>query len=341
MKNKKQSGITLVALVVTIVVLLILAGVSVNLVLGENGLITQAKEAKVKSTSGINEENYLVNSTIPDYIEQQVNENVVIGGKTITKENLSEYLGKEVKYTPASPSTDYGTSTVYRLFYIDFDGDFGEKKSIYLKADNDGKNISLPSEHLSSDNLKIMKALNPDWSKNSGVLDSSNDNAVAWLTDPEVWKNWKDKNLSNYINYVVGSPSLEMYVKSYNLYLEKNPTTLAKNGNNALKLECKFDTEGNKYGYKISLLGDNYTTNNGTHLADNTIVSASIANGIYNPGSDKWMWLASPASYKGNSYVIHVSDKYGSVGCSTYSLNIAVCPFVSLKSSAKLEFEEN
>ena len=46
MKNKKQSGITLVALVVTIVVLLILAGVSINLVLGENGLITQAKEAK-------------------------------------------------------------------------------------------------------------------------------------------------------------------------------------------------------------------------------------------------------------------------------------------------------
>ena len=43
--NKK--GITLVALVVTIVVLLILAGVSINLVLGQNGLITNAKEAKI------------------------------------------------------------------------------------------------------------------------------------------------------------------------------------------------------------------------------------------------------------------------------------------------------
>ena len=47
LKNKK--GITLVALVVTIVVLLILAGVSINLVLGENGLITKAQEAKRKS----------------------------------------------------------------------------------------------------------------------------------------------------------------------------------------------------------------------------------------------------------------------------------------------------
>ena len=47
MKNNK--GITLVALVVTIVVLLILAGVSINLVLGNNGIIAKAKEAETKS----------------------------------------------------------------------------------------------------------------------------------------------------------------------------------------------------------------------------------------------------------------------------------------------------
>ena len=39
---KEKRGITLVALVVTIVVLLILAGVSLNLVLGNNGIITKA-----------------------------------------------------------------------------------------------------------------------------------------------------------------------------------------------------------------------------------------------------------------------------------------------------------
>ena len=47
MKNNK--GITIVALVVTIVVLLILAGVSINLVLGNNGVISKAKEAETKS----------------------------------------------------------------------------------------------------------------------------------------------------------------------------------------------------------------------------------------------------------------------------------------------------
>ena len=49
MKTKEMKGITLVALVVTIVVLLILAGVSINLVLGNNGIIAKAKEAETKS----------------------------------------------------------------------------------------------------------------------------------------------------------------------------------------------------------------------------------------------------------------------------------------------------
>lgn len=45
-KFKNQKGITLVALVVTIIILIILAGISINLVLGDNGIITIAKKAK-------------------------------------------------------------------------------------------------------------------------------------------------------------------------------------------------------------------------------------------------------------------------------------------------------
>ena len=51
MKNiKKEKGITLVALVVTIVVLLILAAVSISMLGGENGIITQAIRAKEETT---------------------------------------------------------------------------------------------------------------------------------------------------------------------------------------------------------------------------------------------------------------------------------------------------
>ncbi len=40
---KKQNGITLIALVITIIVLLILAGVSIAMLTGDNGILTKAK----------------------------------------------------------------------------------------------------------------------------------------------------------------------------------------------------------------------------------------------------------------------------------------------------------
>ena len=79
MKTKEMKGITLVALVVTIVVLLILAGVSINAVLGDNGIIKKAnqaasitKEAEVKEA--INRtilEFYLTNDyeTLEDFLK--------------------------------------------------------------------------------------------------------------------------------------------------------------------------------------------------------------------------------------------------------------------------------
>ena len=48
---KNQKGITLVALVITIIVLLILAGVSISLVVGNNGVLSQATNAVNKNNT--------------------------------------------------------------------------------------------------------------------------------------------------------------------------------------------------------------------------------------------------------------------------------------------------
>lgn len=49
---KNQKGITLVALVITIVVLLILAGVTISMVMGPNGVLTNSQIAKERSAKG-------------------------------------------------------------------------------------------------------------------------------------------------------------------------------------------------------------------------------------------------------------------------------------------------
>ena len=48
-RRKRETGITLIALVISIIVLLILAGVTIAALSGDNGILTRAKEAKEKT----------------------------------------------------------------------------------------------------------------------------------------------------------------------------------------------------------------------------------------------------------------------------------------------------
>ncbi|MCI7207255.1 MAG: hypothetical protein MSA15_14835, partial [Clostridium sp.] len=54
--KKDMKGITLIALVITIIVLLILAGVSIATLTGQNGILTQANNAKTQTTQSKAEE---------------------------------------------------------------------------------------------------------------------------------------------------------------------------------------------------------------------------------------------------------------------------------------------
>ena len=82
-KNFKNQGITLIALVITIIVLLILAGVSIAMLIGENGILTQAQNAKKSTeTAAVQEQRDLakleaqVNQKTTDYTDNS-NENTV------------------------------------------------------------------------------------------------------------------------------------------------------------------------------------------------------------------------------------------------------------------------
>ena len=82
LKNKQEKGITLIALVVTIVVLLILAGVSISLVLNNNGVISKAKDAKNQyAEAQANEEKHF--NEVSDWIDTKVGDTT--GGGSVTK----------------------------------------------------------------------------------------------------------------------------------------------------------------------------------------------------------------------------------------------------------------
>ena len=73
--NKRtQKGITLIALVVTIVVLLILAGVSINAIFGQDGIIQKAKDAQNKMDQATQNDLESINE-LNNWIDGKINEN--------------------------------------------------------------------------------------------------------------------------------------------------------------------------------------------------------------------------------------------------------------------------
>lgn len=104
-KIKSTKGITLISLVVTIIILLILAGVTIATLMGDNGLINKAKDAKIKTEiAGIKEE------IQTDILGKQAENNGNISDDSL-KEILEKYgtLSEEEKLTDKTLTTTKGS----------------------------------------------------------------------------------------------------------------------------------------------------------------------------------------------------------------------------------------
>ena len=119
-RNCQENGITLIALVVTIVVLLILAAVSIGMLTGENGLITRAQEASEetrgasveeerdlwKANQALDEYTSASSESLPELINRLVNQGLL-------KENeKDQILGNEEKGIEATGQVTIGSRTI-------------------------------------------------------------------------------------------------------------------------------------------------------------------------------------------------------------------------------------
>ena len=179
MKNNK--GITLVALVVTIVVLLILAGVSINLVLGNNGIIAKAQEAKTKQAEASENDLKGMNSLI-EQMESTLNGSGN-GGKT------------EPETVPYLPSDDfrYDTSTSVDTGLVIKDASGNEyvwvvvPKSLYNNTNYNSNNEKKPSSSTDYANIEYCLQQYTATYRLDGWSDThAGDTAnVGWLTSDE------------------------------------------------------------------------------------------------------------------------------------------------------------
>ncbi len=90
-KREKQKGITLIALVITIIVLIILAGVTINALIGDNGILQKAQEAKERTQIGNEKEIIQLAMAELQIREKELD---AIERLTFLQQYLNEHLGE-------------------------------------------------------------------------------------------------------------------------------------------------------------------------------------------------------------------------------------------------------
>ena len=221
--KKKEKGITLVALVVTIVVLLILAGVSINLVLGENGLVNKAKEAKIRTME--EQENTLNGmNSLSDEIEHAINENE----KKIK-------IGDYVNYTYDSSENYTYNDEEKKLSY-----DYPQTQNLQwriIKIDND--NITLAS----SSTTDTMLELANEYSHSADVLIAEFEN-LENLFNSICKKHYSNKSLSVEARSIV-----------YDDYTTENAEVLADIQNQYFFATSVIEKGNNDTHYQMYFMG--------------------------------------------------------------------------------------
>ena len=205
---KKNKGITLVALVVTIVVLLILAGVSINLVLGDNGIIAKAKEAQRKSAEA--SQNDLIGmNELAQQLEEKINGstgsgsgNGGAGGSGAGTKVPAEETAETAPYFPDNTFTKKEGTIDTGLVIQDASGNeyvwvVVPRTTAVYKTTGLGKTTFTDADYTSIE--KDLKDYTSTYVRRSGYSDVyyADDNNVGWFADAKAYNNLKNSMLKS------------------------------------------------------------------------------------------------------------------------------------------------
>ena len=306
-KKAKEKGITLIALVITIIVLLILAGVTIATLTGENGVLTKVSEASEETTLANEKEmiklaysavkaNNIQDTVTGEKLQKELDKIVGDNEATCTddasnnsinvvfEDSKNEYTinsNGEISYqkpidypTFATETTgaDYGKYVNYNVDY-DNDDDVSDDWRIFY---NDGSHIYL----ISSDYVvpeAYASAVGGYRSLNLYQLGyTTTDSAIEFLSNTENWKMLKDDTVAK---YVTGATTLEMYVASWNQNHDEK--IYLANGGNGLLIGNTENPSNTSFSFSTSP-EDLYYVSTGTmpdRITNNMWIASKMDNG--------------------------------------------------------------
>ena len=368
--QKNSKGITLIALVITIIVLLILAGVTIATLTGDNGILNQAGKAKDKTTEAESIErvqvevagSYGIDGTID---KEQLNKNLKnINGLSYNGNALSdrnkianlpatvtlngydigidanggvEKIPEIIAKIRANPQAYYGKKVT------NYNANGKTYRIFYVDKDNDFKDgyntIYLKADYsgivscsTSYDASKtLIKKMNPLWATKGNTVEAE----TTTISNPNEQAAAWLCDPSKWTAYCdTDKANYAIGGPSVEMYVKSYNQT---HGDDALG--CQYQTNyvpGYIYKVNNTIQNDGWNTNSNT--LDYSMTYKSMYCGQNGKKTGAW-WLASPSA-RDSSNVCVVSGGNANLCHSISSNDYGVSPLVSLKSSFIPEVEE-
>ena len=298
--KKKNEGITLIALVVTIIVLLILAGVSVSMLTGQNGILTNAAKAK-ESTDSASDLEYLqlkATECLMDYYQG----NDSVGEDEYVLKKLAEDKGSKITVHQAERTLEYN----------------GKKYNIVDIIGNESEKTKIENDNMKQITVSTVK---DDDTESKKLLSTGKVRLVIEENDTSM-----KAAIPNGFYYVTGKPSTGLVISDRYGDDDNN----SKGGNQFVWVPCSGD-KGVIYEEKNGLAKtwkDNYSSKQWwyTNYQSGT---DSNGNGIYSPIKGSW----SDDGGKTSSV-----DTYGGFYIARYEAGVpSNAPFYANTNGAKYE----
>ena len=329
LKNKK--GITLIALVVTIVVLLILAGVTINLLLDENGIIVKSKDARIETRASqvedevgmwkqhnfINKESNQAQESADTMLESLISRKLLTEDEidrdqeliTIKKKNGT--IIREISYSSVTINISKSPENK-KSGYVELTVESVEGMTIPIITNEEELNNFVNS--LSEEQKKnIIKRSVPAWV-------NKNDSSVNCTTFEQVLENWKNKNwieeateelfwndieskggIDGFLKAILVDLSLDRVTGKINGYIVTNPDNEESNTYTAM--------DNGTYAFKVKdlITGKIYTKKVQVTNVDKDIVvePENIADWEYTEEDDGTITLT---SYKGTDTTVIIPN---------------------------------
>ncbi len=244
---RKQKGITLIALVITIIVLLILAAVSITALTDEDkGVVTKAKQAASKTEDAADQEDADIKEII-DYADSEDWGSTSTGqslASQIDASNYGDYVNynKDLSLTLCLERESSVPKTDWRIFYKEGErvyliaADYVPNTSSLLKISDAGMIAggapmygeyslywnTIPSTLATTARQDSLFGI----TNSSYVLNASNANSLyaSELLDTVNWTGFVDTSVAD---CAIGGPTIEMYANSWNMkgYTAITPTS--------------------------------------------------------------------------------------------------------------------